>query len=209
MTLLLWTLIIAQALIIAALAAWARHLAISPSFQIPVMAIGRLRLWTALGPKLWIYGDMDHLGLINDALTTPHRPGMARWNHLMTGVLRNIRARSKFLVYGGDEFGFELDPADRRGSRRRADARLFCERLQALLRTADYTDEERAALRTATGLTYASITLAYVYSPGWRTHRRAFLAAQLRVMQAKPKDEIGRRGEILEALAVTEAYHAY
>lgn len=177
-----------------------RYLGTSPSFGIPVMAIGRLKLWTTIGPRIWFYGDMDKLGDINDVLTTPEKPGMQRWNELMSWVLRHIRASDQFLVYGGDEFGWSIDPRFGGGSRHEANARMFAERIQALLRDAPYTDAERQALWLRTGKPYATITLASAHSTGWGEHRKAFLAAQLRVLAAKPKDRAGQRGEILEGV---------
>lgn len=194
------TLSFASLLLNILLIALVRHLAISPSFGIPVMAIGRLKLWTTIGPRIWFYGDMDKLGDINDVLTTPQQAGMDRWNELMSWVLRHIRASDQFLVYGGDEFGWSIDPRQGGGTRREANARMFCERIQALLRDAPYTDAERQALWLRTGKPYATITLASAHSTGWRGHRKAFLSAQLRVVRAKPKDRAGQRGEILEAL---------
>lgn len=187
-----------SALLNIALAVLVRYLSISPSFGIPVQAIGRIRLWTTIAPRIWIYGDMDQLGLVNGALTTEQQAGVDRWNEIMRDVQRRIRADDRFLVYGGDEFGWSISTESAGRARHAANARLFCERVQALLRDAPYRDDERDALYLATGRPYASITLAWAYSAGWRTHRTAFHAAQMRVTKAKPKKSVGQRGQILE-----------
>lgn len=177
-----------------------RYFAVSPSFGIAGQAAGRLKVWLTFGPRIWTYIDMDHLGDINDILTTPTQPGADRWNELMRGILRHIRTEDKFLIYGGDEFGFSSPTTSQDERRQRADGRAFGERLQALMRTAEYTDAERAALRARLGTPYVTCTVASVYSPGWRSHRRAIRAAGARVALAKPKDRRGQRGEILEAV---------
>jgi hypothetical protein len=97
----LYLVIVVQLLIIIALALLARYFAVSPSFGIAGQAAGRLKVWLTFGPRIWTYIDMDHLGDINDILTTPERPGADRWNELMRGILRHIRTEDKFLIYGG------------------------------------------------------------------------------------------------------------
>lgn len=184
-----------------------RYLAISPSFGIAGQAAGWLKLWLIRGPRIWCAGDIDSLGDVNDVLGTPEKPGEDRWNELMTWVLRQLRADDTALLYGGDEFRWGLRLDDTRYDRQPIDparwryaARLFCERVQAMLRQAPYTTEERAALLRRTGKPYVTITLAGAYSSGWGNHRRAIRAALARVKQAKPKDSNGQRGEILEAI---------
>jgi GGDEF domain-containing protein len=198
--------IVVQLLIIVALALLVRYFAISPSFGIAGQAAGRLKVWLTFGPRIWIAGDIDSLGDVNDVLGTPEKPGEDRWNELMTWVLRQLRADDTALIYGGDEFRWGLRLDDTRYGRRRIDparwrvsARGFCERVQAVLRSAPYSDEERSKLLKRTGKPYVTITLAGAYSPGWRSHRKAIRAALARVKQAKPKDSRGQRGEILEA----------
>lgn len=184
-----------------------RHLSISPSFGIAGQAAGWLKLWLIIGPRIWCAGDIDSLGDVNDVLGTPQTPGEERWNELMTWVLRQLRADDTALIYGGDEFRWGLRLDDTRYDRQPIDparwrdaARLFCERVQTVLRQAPYTPAERQALLRRTGNPYVTITLAGAYSSGWRNHHRAIRAALARVKQAKPKDRRGQRGEILEAI---------
>ncbi len=184
-----------------------RYLAISPSFGILGQAAGRLLVALTFGPRIWTYGDVDKLNLVNDALSTAERSGMQRWNEIMTWVQSQIRADEKFLIFGGDEYGWGLRLDDTRYGRRavderqwRAAAETFCTRVQALLRTYPYEAHERLALERATGQPYVSITLAYAYSAGRADHRAALNAAELRVVRAKPKASQGQRGQILEAI---------
>ena len=82
----------------------ARFLWISPSFGIAGQAAGWLKVWLTFGPCNWTYIDVDHLGDINGILTTPVQAGADRWNELMRGMLRLVRADDMFLIHGGDEF---------------------------------------------------------------------------------------------------------
>lgn len=177
-----------------------RLLWISPSFGIAGQAAGWVKVWLTFGPRIWTYIDMDHLGDINDILTTPTQAGADRWNELARELLRKVRCDDMFLIYGGDEFGFASRTDSQDARRQRADGRAFGERLQALMRTLDYTEAERARLQARLGTPYVTCTIASAYSPGWRQHRHAIRAAGARVAQAKPKDRKGQRGEILEAI---------
>lgn len=186
-----------------------RYLWISPSFMIAGQAAGHIKLWGTFGPRIWGALDVDNLGLVNSLLGTHERPGEDRWNEIMIWVLNHMRADDKALIYGGDEFrlGWLLSGKDRTPITVEnwwQHARGFAERLQSLLRAAPYTEAEREALRAATGKPYVTITMALIYSPGWRWHRKAITAAMARVKMAKPKLGTGQRGEILRAVGPWE-----
>lgn len=174
--------------IILALIAIIRHLAIDPGFRIKTRAAGELAMWLAFGPRDVVYGDVDRLGLINDALTRGGITGHDRFNELMRSVFRQLRRADVALVYGGDEMRFLVAPRTGHG---------FCVRLQGLLRDAPLTEAERAQLLAATGRDYITMTLAYERSAGVATHRVALDRAKVRVQGAKPKNAPGRRGEVL------------
>lgn len=187
---------------------YVRHISISPSFGIAVQQVGVLMVMTAIGPRICVYGDMDKLGKINDALKTEKKSGMRRWNEIMTKVQEKIRADEKFLIYGGDEFGWLLKLTKASWRRRSISsdnwevmAIAFCNRVQQLLREFPYEDHEKVALQSALGHPYATITLAYCYSESRSTHRIAMHAAESLVMMAKPKDgSNGKRGQILKVV---------
>jgi GGDEF domain-containing protein len=188
-----------------------RYLSISPSFGIPVQAVGRFRMMVATGEYIWAFADVDFLGKINDALSSIElgQIGMIRWNEIMTWVLQNIRADDLFLVYGGDEFGLGLKVGDRRWTRKHQDPHAFCERFQQLLREYPYFEEwEKQALIKAIGTPYATVTIAWVYSSSRKTHRSSFLKAHQLVLAAKPKDgRIGDRGKILSVTSAVDVVH--
>lgn len=166
-----------------------RYLAIDPGFRIKTRAAGELSMWLAFGPRDIVYGDIDGLGLINDALTSGRTIGHDRFNRLMQWTCSQLRATDTALVYGGDELRFLVAPGTWHG---------FCERLQAVLRSAPLSCEERMRLVRATGRDYISITLAGESSRGVLTHRAALSRAKQRVQAAKPKNAIGQRGQIIE-----------
>lgn len=175
-----------------------RYLAIDPGFGIKTRAAGELAAWLALGARWVVYGDVDMLGLINDALSTDRQSGHDRFNELVRWVVSQLRDTDIALVFGGDEWRFLVAPP-RRGESRRWHAEQFCALIQRLLQTAPYTERERTALLDATGRPYVTITLASAYSCGIWSHRAALHAAKVRVQLAKPKNSRGQRGEILEA----------
>jgi len=158
------------------------------------------------GTRVWIYGDIDKLRLVNDALKSEKLSGMRRWNQIMTQIQEKIRSDERFLIFGGDEFGWGLrlnSIGIRRHATRSSDweklAIAFCKRLQSLMRDYNYSEHEKAELLRLTGKPYATITLAYAYSSCRNHHRIALNAAELRVIHAKPKDAVGDRGQILRA----------
>lgn len=165
-----------------------RYLAIDPGFQIKTRAAGNLAMWLAIGPRDIVYGDIDHLGKINDALTIGEQSGHDRFNELMRLALRQLRRADIALVYGGDEIRFIVAPRSAHG---------FCRRLQEILHRLPYTQAERAALQAATGRPYITITLAYEPSNGVLTHKPALMRAKQRVSLAKPKGSNGQRGQIV------------
>lgn len=169
-------------------AAVIRYLSIDPGFRIKTRAAGELSMYLAFGPRDVIYGDIDRLGLINDALTSGSTTGHDRFNDIMRGVLRQMRRADIALVYGGDELRLLVAPRTGLGA---------CHRLQWLLHEAPLTDDERARLERATGRPYISITLAFERSTSVSTHRAALNAAKARVQGAKPKGAAGRRGEVI------------
>lgn len=165
-----------------------RYLAIDPGFQIKTRAAGQLAMWFALGPRDIIYGDIDHLGKINDALTIGDQSGHDRFNELMRMALRQLRKADSALVYGGDELRLIVAPRSAHGA---------CRRLQEILQRLPYTQEERRALQAATGRPYITITLAYEASSGVLAHKPALMRAKQRVSLAKPKGSNGQRGQIV------------
>jgi len=169
-------------------AAVIRYLAIDPGFKIKTRAAGELSMWLAFGPRDVVYGDIDRLGLINDALTNGGTVGHDRFNAIMRGVIRQLRRADVALVYGGDELRFLVAARSGLG---------FCHRLQWLLQEAPLTDDERERLERATGRPYISMTLAFERSRSVTTHRAALQRAKTRVQGAKPKNAVGRRGEVL------------
>lgn len=181
------------------LVALARYLWIDPGFGLKTRAAGELAIWFAWGPRWVVYGDVDRLTIANWVLTTPEKAGHDRVNELAREVMSHLRESDTALVFGGDEWRFLVKPSTG-GRRQRWDANRFCQRLQGLLRAAPYTDWEKARLQEATGYPYIRITLASAYSAGIWQHRAALDAAKVRVQLAKPKDGIGQRGEILEAV---------
>ena len=181
-----------------ALIALTRHLAIDPGFGIKTRAAGELAAWLAWGPRWVVYGDIDRLGLANDALATSAQSGHDRFNEIARWVVGQLREADIALVFGGDEWRFLLAPP-RDGEPRRWHAEQFSKRIQQLLATAPYRDAERDRLFSATGKAYVTITLASAYSRGIWSHRAALHAAKVRVQLAKPKNSAGQRGEILEA----------
>jgi GGDEF domain-containing protein len=183
-----------------ALIVLARYLAIDPGFGIKTRAAGELAAWLAWGPRWVVYGDIDGLGLANDALTTTRQSGHDRFNEIARWVVSQLRGADIALVFGGDEWRFLVAPP-RDGPARRWHAEQFCLLIQRLLEHAPYTDAEHERLFSATGKCYITITLASAYSRGVWWHRTALAAAKTRVQIAKPKDRRGQRGEILEALA--------
>jgi GGDEF domain-containing protein len=176
----------------------ARFLAFDPGFGIKTRAAGELALWLTWGQRWVIYGDIDKLTVANWVMTTNDHTGHDRFNEIARWAISHLRESDTALVFGGDEWRFLVSPP-RSGSPQRWHADRFCERLQALLRSAPYTDWEREQLLKATGYPYVRITLASAYSRGVWTHRAALNAAKVRVQLAKPKDGQGQRGEILEA----------
>lgn len=179
---------IISTIVIVLLVSLVRYLSIDPSFKIKTRAAGELAMWVALGPRDIVYGDIDHLGKINDALTMGDQSGHDRFNDLMQIALKRLRRADIALVYGGDELRFIVAPRSAHG---------FCERLQQILRLLPYTPAERNALLKATGNQWITITLAYVPSTGVMTHRNALLIAKQQVSLAKPKGQLGKRGKIL------------
>lgn len=175
-----------------------RYLWFDPGFGLKTRAAGELAMWLAWGPRWVVYGDIDKLTIANWVLSTEAKAGHDRFNEIAREAIRQLRESDTALVFGGDEWRFLVKPSIG-GRRRRWDAEQFCQRLQGLLRTASYTEWERAQLQQATGYPYVRITLASAYSPGVWTHRAALDAAKVRVQLAKPKDGTGQRGEILEA----------
>ena len=167
-----------------------RHLAIDPGFKIKTRAAGELSMWFAFGPCDIVYGDIDRLSLINDALMSAGVVGHDRFNELMRWVCGQLRRTDVALVYGGDELRFRVAPGTWYG---------FCERLQRVLAAAPLTYEERLRLVRATGRDHISITLAGEPSRGVLTHRAALNRAKHRVQLAKPKDAAGLRGHIITA----------
>lgn len=167
-------------------AAIIRHLAIDPGFGIKTRAAGELAMWLTLRRKDVIYGDIDHLGLVNAALTTAEHAGHDRFNQLMQGVIRGLRGADVALVYGGDEIRLLVASSTGLGAARR---------FQELLRAAPLSAAERAALRAATGKDHISVTLAVARHC---RPRQGLDRAKLAVAQAKPKHAIGLRGAILE-----------
>lgn len=201
-----WYLIIlslATLALIATLAALVRYLGTDPGFGIRTRAAGDLSLWTALPFRAVdvIYGDIDSLGKINDALTIGQTLGHDRFNQCMRATLAQIRGADKALVYGGDELRI-ISPARRIVGRRRhhADCDAQASRLQQLLRDYPWTDAERARLLTATGRDHITITLAFAVDVPYRYRARALAAAKATVGAAKPKCSMGRRGCRLLAL---------
>jgi hypothetical protein len=184
--------IIALALTLTIMACIIRHLAIDPGFGIKTRAAGELAMWLAIGPRDVVYGDIDSLGKINDALTDPARgvTGHDRFNELMRWTLARFRRADIALVYGGDELRFLVWPGSGAG---------FARRLQSVLMAAPLTEAERARLLAATGRDHVTITLAVERSAGVCSHRAALNRAKVRVQAAKPKNAPGRRGEIVEA----------
>lgn len=186
-------------LIIAGLLMLIRHLTIDPGFGIKTRAAGDLSLYLAYPFRraTIVYGDIDCLGKINDALTSDGVLGHDRFNVVLRGVLRQLRGTDKALVYGGDELRL-LIPVGLRGGRRAADnARMFCERFQALLHDAPLLNEERARLAQSTGYDHIRITLAYAPDARYTERRSLLERAKAIVGCAKPKDRPGRRGQIL------------
>jgi len=185
--------------IIAALLVLIRYLAIDPGFRIWTRAAGELSLWLSYPFRrvTLIYGDVDSLGKVNDALTAEGMLGHDRFNYLMRSVLRQMRGTDKALVYGGDELRIVVPEGLRGGKRSEDNARLLCIRFQSLLLDAPLTEAERARLGQATGYDHLRITLAFEsrvrYSARGATLRRAKAAVGL----AKPKTNAGRRGEVL------------
>lgn len=169
-----------------------RRLAIDPGFKIKTRAAGELSMWFAFGPCDIVYGDVDHLGKINDALTTAGVVGHDRFNELVRWMCKQLRRADVALVYGGDEIRFLVAPGTWYG---------FCERLQRVLAAAPLTYEERMQLVQATGKDHISITLTGESSRGVLTHRGALNRAKHRVQLAKPKDGAGLRGHIITAEA--------
>ena len=176
----------------------ARYLAIDPGFGLKTRAAGELAMWLAWGPRWVVYGDIDRLTVANWVMTTNQKTGHDRFNEIARGAIKQLRESDTALVFGGDEWRFLIRPPSG-GRRHHWDAEQFCQRLQALLRTADYTDWEREQLQKATGHPYVRITLASAYSASVWHHRAALDAAKVRVQLAKPKDGTGQRGQILEA----------
>lgn len=164
------------------------YLAIDPGFKIKTSAAGKLAMWLAFGPRDIVYGDIDHLGKINQALTLGDQSGHDRFNELMQLACKQLRRADIALVYGGDELRFIVPPRTAHG---------FCERLQRSLRLLPYSTAERLAIYQATGERWITITLAYEKSNGVLTHHSALLAAKQRVSLAKPKGTIGKRGKIV------------
>jgi len=188
-----------QSVIIVLLVLLVRYLAIDPGFGIKTRAAGELSAWLAWGPRWVVYGDIDRLGLINDAFTTPQQSGHDRFNEIARWVVGQLRDADIALVFGGDEWRL-LQAPPRAESPKRWHAEQFCKRIQQLLEAAPYTDRERERLFSATGKCYVTITLASAYSRGIWSHRAALHAAKVRVQLAKPKQGQGQRGEILEAV---------
>jgi GGDEF domain-containing protein len=168
-----------------------RYLGIDPGFRIKTRAAGQLTMWFAFGSRWVIYGDVDRLGLINDALTDPATGivGHDRFNEIARWVFARIRRADAAQVYGGDEWRILISGT--------SDWHAFCTRFQSLLRSAPYTDEEQARLMRATGNPYVTITLGAVRSGGVFRHQRALDQAKACVQCAKPKAAAGLRGHIL------------
>jgi GGDEF domain-containing protein len=176
-----------------------RHLAVDPGFNIWTRAAGDLSLHLAypLRHSTLIYGDVDSLGKINDALTLPGVLGHDRFNGIMRRVLCQMRGTDRALVYGGDELRL-LVPVGVFGGRRAEDnARALCRRFQTLLRNADLLIEERQQLQDATGYDHIRITLAYAADVRYTERRRALGRLKAAVGQAKPKSGPGKRGQVL------------
>jgi len=175
----LLAIIAAQALII-------RWLAIDPGFKIKTRAAGELTMWLHLGRRDVVYGDIDHLGLINDALTSDRQLGHDRVNTVMCDVFSCMRRADVALVYGGDEIRLLVGAGSGHGA---------AQRLQALLRDYPLTSTERANLFDRTGKDHISITLAVAaYS---RNKREALDRARIAVGIMKPKRGTGARGQIV------------
>lgn len=169
-----------------------RYLSIDPGFKIKTRAAGELCMCFAFGPRDVCYGDIDHLGKINDALTDPVRgvTGHDRFNQLMRLAIAQTRRADVALVYGGDELRWLVRSGTGLG---------FCHRLQQVLRDVPLSDQERTRLLAATGVPYISITLAYEPSRGVLSHRTALNVVKVRVQGVKPKCGPGRRGEVIAA----------
>lgn len=173
-----------------------RYLAVDSGFRIKTRQAGALSMFLAFGPRIWVYGDVDRLSLINDALTSATQSGHDRFNEIMRWTCAQTRRRADdALVYGGDELRWGVRPRLFGPDQGHA----FCAHIQQVLAAAPMTDDERARLLAATDADHIRITLAYAHSSGLLTHRRALQAAKLAVQQAKPKDGVGQRGAILIA----------
>lgn len=163
-----------------------RHLAIDPGFNIKTRAAGELTMLLSLGRRDVVYGDIDHLGLINDALTSGEQIGHDRFNAIMRSVFGQMRQADIALVYGGDELRMLVKAGTGHGA---------AARLQQLLRSHPLTEAERARLSERTGKAYISITLGVASA---RLDKRAALErAKRAVAAAKPKGAAGRRGVIV------------
>lgn len=185
LTFLLILVIVAQAVVI-------RYLSIDPGFGIKTRAAGELSLWLSypLRRASLVYGDIDSLGKINDALTDKAQGVMGhdRFNEFMQAVMRQTRRTDQALVYGGDELRWLVPTGDARG---------FCIGLQERMQAFPFSEAERARLQQATGKPYVSITLGYAANVPYLRRHAALAAVKVLVSKAKPKCAAGRRGEIL------------
>lgn len=165
-----------------------RRLAIDPGFNIKTRAAGELAMLLSLGRRDVVYGDIDHLGLINDALTTGAQLGHDRFNTIMRAVLGQMRRADIALVYGGDELRMLVKAGTGHGA---------AARLQQLLRDYPLTEAERERLSERTGKNYISITMGVATAQ--HDKHGALERAKVAVAAAKPKGAAGRRGIIVRA----------